>query len=232
MAIQRFDWPDAATLAQKLAARIAAKLAQHIALEGEAFLAVSGGQTPVRMFQALAATELDWSKVTLTLVDERWVDETSPRSNAALVKRHLLVGKAAAARFLPLYSTDHEPEAGWLAAELRLRMAPKRLTIAVLGMGEDGHTASFFPGGDRLDAALDPASKRLTEIMRAPGAGEPRITLTLATLLKSESIALHIEGAAKQLVLERALEEGPVTELPVRAILRQTRVPLEIHWAR
>lgn len=231
MAIQRFDWPDAETLATALTDRIATKLAQRIAAEGETFLAVSGGQTPVRLFAALSATDLDWSKVTVTLVDERWVDETSPRSNAALVKRYLLTGKAAMARFLPLYSPDHTPEAGWLAAELRLRLTTKRLTVAVLGMGEDGHTASFFPGGDRLDAALEPGSKHLTEIMQAPGAGEPRITLTLATLLNTECIALHIEGEAKRKVLERALADGPVAEMPVRAILRQTRVPLDIHWA-
>ncbi len=230
--LKRFDWPDTGMLAKELAARIAAKLTQRIAAEGEAFLAVSGGQTPVRMFEALAAADLDWSKVTVTLVDERWVDETSPRSNASLVKRHLLTGKAAVARFLPLYSTDHSPEAGWLAAELRLRTAPKRLTVAMLGMGEDGHTASFFPGGDRLNAALDPGSKRLTEIMRAPGAGEPRITLTFATLLTAGCIALHIEGEAKRHVLERALGEGPVADMPVRAVLRQDRVPVEIHWAR
>ncbi len=230
--LKRFDWPDAGTLAKALAARIAAKLAQRIAAEGEAFLAVSGGQTPVRMFAALAAADLDWPKVTLTLVDERWVDEALPRSNAALVKRHLLTGKAATARFLPLYSPDHAPEAGWLAAELRLRTAPKRLTVAVLGMGEDGHTASFFPGGDRLDAALDPGSTHLTEIMRAPGAGEPRITLTFATLLTAENLVLHIEGEAKRRVLERALGDGPVAVMPVRAVLRQDRVPVEIHWAR
>ena len=229
--LEHFDWADAGTLAKELASRIAARLAQRITAEGEAFLAVSGGQTPVRLFAALAAADLDWSKVTITLVDERWVDETSPRSNGALVKRHMLTGKAAMARFLPLYSPDHTPETGRLAADQRLRMAPKRLTVALLGMGEDGHTASFFPSGDRLDDALDPGSTHLTEIMRAPGAGETRITLTFATLLNAECIVLHIGGEAKRHVLERALGDGPVAEMPVRAILRQTRVPLDIHWA-
>lgn len=231
MAFQRFDWPDAATLAKELAARIATKLARHVAADGEAFLAVSGGQTPVRMLEALSAADLHWSKVTITLVDERWVGEESPRSNAALVRRHLLQRKAAAARFLPLYAPDHTPEAGCVAAELQLRTAPKRLTVAVLGMGEDGHTASFFPGGDRLEAVLDPGAQRLTGLIRAPGAGEPRITLTLAMLLSAGSLALHIEGEAKRCVLEKALGKGSIAEMPVRAILRQGAVPVEIHWA-
>lgn len=231
MAITRHDWPDRDALAGKLAQDIAMHLTARLASSGAALLAVSGGTTPVRFFEALAKTGIDWSRVTITLVDERWVDESSPRSNAALVRHHLLTGKAAGARFLPLYSPDHTPEAGWLAAELRLRTAPMPMTVAILGMGEDGHTASYFPGGDRLDAALDPRTKRMTEIIRAPAAGEPRITLTLATLLAAERLVLHIEGETKRQVLERALAEGPVTNMPVRAVLHQNRVPVEVHWA-
>jgi 6-phosphogluconolactonase len=231
MAITRHNWSDGVALAQGLAQDIAMRLTARLAQAGEAYLAVSGGQTPIRLFEALARIDIDWPGVTITLVDERWVDESSPRSNAAQVRRHLLTDKAAAARFLPLYSPGHAPEAGWLAAELRLRMVTQSLTVAVLGMGEDGHTASFFPGGDRLEAALDPGSKRVTEIIRAPGAGEPRITLTLATLRSAGGLVLHIEGKTKRRVLERALAPGSVPELPVRAILQQGAVPVDIHWA-
>ncbi len=231
MAITRHNWPDRDALAEGLADYIAALLADRITHAGAASLAVSGGTTPVRLFEALAKTDIDWARVTITLVDERWVDAGAPRSNAALVRRHLLTGKAAVARFLPLYTPDHTPEAGWLAAELRLRLAPMPLTVAVLGMGEDGHTASFFPGGDRLGAALDPRTTRMTEIIRAPSAGEPRITLTLATLLAAERLVLHIEGEAKRRVLEGALADGPVTDMPVRTVLNQDKVPVEVHWA-
>ena len=231
MGIARHDWPDRQALAQGLTGDIAQRLAHRIASQGEAYLAVSGGTTPVRVFEALAQRDIDWARVTITLVDERWVEETSPRSNAALVKQHLLQNKASAARFLPLYSRDHTPQAGWLAAELRLRMAPKALTVAVLGMGEDGHTASFFPGGDRLAAALDPNSRRLTEIIHAPGAGETRITLTLATLLTAEHLILHTEGETKRRVLEQAIAPGPGADMPVRAVLHPDKVAVDLHWA-
>lgn len=231
MAIERHDWPDRATLARELARTLAQLLVDRIASRSEAYMAVSGGQTPILLFEALAKADIDWSRVTITLVDERWTDESSPRSNAALVRRHLLTGKAAAARFLPLYTPDRTPEAGQLVAEQRLKTAPEHLTVAVLGMGEDGHTASFFPGGDRLEAALDLGTERMTEIVRAPGAGEPRITLTLATLRSAERFVLHIEGEAKRRVLERALFPGPVVDMPVRAVLAQERVPVDIHWA-
>lgn len=231
MAIQRFDWPDAATLRRELAARIAVQLGAKLAAQGKAWLAVSGGRTPAAFFEVLSEAEIDWSNVAVTLVDERWVDETSPRSNAALVKTHLLKARAEAARFVPLFAAGVPIAAGRNLAEARLRDLPSSLAVAILGMGEDGHTASYFPGGDRLTQALDPASSRLVEIIEAPGAGEPRLTLTFRALLAAGGLALHIEGEPKRAVLERALAEGPVEDMPVRAILRQTRAPLEVHWA-
>lgn len=231
MPITRHDWPDRGALAEALADRIAQVLAESLAGHGDAFLAVSGGATPARFLAALSKRHIDWARVTITLVDERWVEETSPRSNAALVKRHLLQGEAAAARFLPLYTPGATPEAGRLAAEERLRTAPKTLTVAVLGMGEDGHTASFFPRGDGLAAALDPTSTRLTQIIHTEGAGEPRLTLTLATLLAAGRLFLHIEGDAKRRVLARALGPGPVMDMPVRAVLHQDDVAVDVYWA-
>ncbi len=230
--LTRFDWPDAGTLAKELAARIAAKLARHIASEGEAYLAVSGGQTPVRMFAALAAADLNWSKVTVTLVDERWVDETSPRSNAGLVKRHLLVGKAAAARFLPLYSTDHAPEAGWLAAELRLAYGAEELDRRCARHGRGWPHGLVFSwrrsAGCRARSRLDAPDRDHAGARRRRAADHPDI----GNPAQGRLLALHIEGQAKQRVLEKALGDGPVAEMPVRAVLRQERVPVEIHWAR
>ncbi len=221
-------FPDSETLAEALAVRVAASLREALAARGEASLAVSGGATPKRFLRALAAQPLDWAGVRVTLVDERWVDEGNPRSNAALVRECLLQGVAAQARFVPLHRAAPRPEDALADVDAALEpLLP--LDVAVLGMGADGHTASFFPGGDRLAEALDPASPARVLPMRAPGAGEPRITLTLPVLLAAKRRFLHIEGEAKREVLERA--NGPQgAALPVSALLRDGAVRPEIYW--
>lgn len=220
--IHEFAAPEAS--ASALAHAVAAALTARLARDGVAALAVSGGATPVRFFHSLSQVNINWSRVTVTLVDERWVEETSPRSNAALVRAHLLQGPAAAARFISLYNGAAVPEGRMITA------VPLPLAAVVLGMGLDGHTASFFPNGDNLAAALDPAGTSLTVPIHAPAAGEPRLTLTLPVILASDYAALHIVGAAKRAVLARALRPGPITELPVRAVLARIPAP-DIFWS-
>ena len=216
-------------LAEALADFVANALTARIAKDGGASLAVSGGRTPTRFFTALSTRDLDWAKISITLVDERWVRESSDRSNARLVREHLLQGPAAAARFVPLHNDAPTPEEGMSPLDEALEKLYWPLACVVLGMGDDGHTASFFPGGDRLNEALDPKGGLALLPMRAPNAGEPRITLTLPVLLAADALALHIEGEAKRPVLQKALSEGPETEMPVRAVLRASRPP-EIFW--
>ena len=219
-------------LAEALAAGVAAVLAGAIATRGVATLAVSGGSTPKRFFERLAATEIDWASVTVTLVDERWVPETSERSNAAMVRRHLLTGPAADAHFLPFYIDAPAPED--VAEELRVRFLrlARPFDGTVLGMGADGHTASFFPEADDLAAAIDPQTREPVAAIRAPGAGEPRVTLTLPLIVDTRFLALHIEGEAKLAVYEEALQPGPVEAMPVRAVLRAPRDDkLAVFWA-
>ena len=221
------SFPNREALAKALAHDVAATLSARLAVQVEAMLAVSGGSTPGAFFSELSQTALDWSRVIVTLVDDRWVPEESPRSNAGLVRRQLLVNNAAAARFIPLYNGAASPQAGLTTLEARFAQLPLSLAAAVLGMGEDGHTASFFPGGDHLAAALAPKQGQCFEAITAPNAGEPRITLTLPVLLKADLLALHIEGERKQEVLGQALAEGPVEAMPVRAVLRHDP---KIYW--
>lgn len=218
---------DKQALAVALAARLAEALRAAIAARGEATIAVSGGSTPKQMFEQLSQETLDWSRVTVTLVDERWVPDTDERSNARLIEAHLLRHKAADAELVPLYVQAATPEAG--IADVRTRVSALKLPfdVVVLGMGPDGHTASFFPGGDRLDEALDPANTAQVLPMRAPGAGEPRITFTLPVLLQARALFLHIEGADKRDVLQQA--EQPGSQLPIASVLRAAS-HLDVYW--
>lgn len=230
MSLERHDFADRQALADALAGSVAGDLAAGIARRGSAALAVSGGSTPGLFFAALSAhAEIDWHKVVVTLVDERWVDEASDRSNARLVKENLLRGPASRARFVPLHVPSAEPDASALQAVARnLADVPMPFDAVVLGMGSDGHTASFFPGGDTLEAALADPGPVIS--IRAPGAGEPRITLTLPRLLATKALYLHIEGGQKARVLETALGDGPMAEMPVRAVLRQIERPVAVYW--
>lgn len=219
---------DAEGLAQGLAAHVASNLMAGITARGAATLAVSGGSTPKRFFAVLSHQKLDWSKVTITLVDERWVDSSSERSNAKLVADLLLQNEAKMAAFVPLYAGGDGPTPALVAktnAELAALSLP--FDAVILGMGNDGHTASFFPGGDTLHEALTSVGPALA--LHAPGAGEPRITLTLPFLLRSKAIYLHIEGPEKAATLEKALGDGPIEYMPIRAVIRQTQVAISIY---
>lgn len=211
------EFVNSEQLAAALADAVAGALRARLARDKAAALAVSGGTTPVKFFQALSARPLDWPLVTVTLVDDRCVPESSERSNARLVKMHLLQNAAAQAVFLPLMG----------AAEASIAALPLPFAAVVLGMGLDGHTASFFPGGDHLAAALK--GSHLLETMNAPGANEPRVTLTLPSLLGADFLALHIEGAAKLKALEAAMQPGSATAMPIRAVLARQPGP-EIFW--
>lgn len=229
MTIERRSFADKPTLARELAEAVADRIRAAIAERGEAAIAVSGGSTPGRFFQALGKTrDIDWSKVIVTLVDERWVDETSDRSNALLVNERMLQGPAAVARFFPLYSGGEEPTIEGVArTNALLAQLPAQFAAVILGMGNDGHTASFFPGGDTLDEALSAQGPALA--LRAPGAGEPRITLTLPRLLHADGLYLHIEGEEKAATLDKALGDGPIGDMPIRAVLRSGQ-PVTVYW--
>ena len=231
--IERHDFANPMALADALAQSVASDLRAALQARDVASLALSGGNTPKAFMQALAQQPLDWGRVVVTLVDERWVPEIHPRSNARLLRENLLQGPASAASFLPLYRATAEPETALDELEHDLAAAlPWPLDVAVLGMGEDGHTASFFPGGDWLAQALDPAGSARILPMRAPGADEPRITLTLPPLLQAEHLYLHIEGAAKRRVLDQAVSgTGEGGHFPIRNVLRHATSPVRTYWS-
>ena len=218
-------------LAQALAATVAGALSTAIALRGAARLAVSGGNTPALFLEQLSMADLDWDKVIVTLVDERFVVQTSQRSNATMVRRTLLQNKAGDARFVPLAGNgDGQLERVAEAANQTIAKLG-RLDVAVLGLGKDGHTASFFAGGDTLAEALDVGSDKCVVALRAPGADEPRLSLTLKLILQAGLLALHIEGEEKMQTLLLAQNQGSELEMPIRAVLAGAGERLQIFWA-
>ena len=221
------QYPDRAVLATDLAELVADQLADAIEARGKASLAVPGGTTPRPFLQALAVQNIAWDKVSVMLTDERFVPDDSPRSNTRLLKETLLQGKAAAATLVPMVAAGAAPED--VLDGLMVGLNPTLpLDVVVLGMGEDMHTASLFPGADKLALALADDAPTLLP-MRAEGAGEPRITLTAPVLRGAGAVHLLITGKAKLSALKRALLEGPEAEAPVRVVL--ARDDTEIHFA-
>ena len=218
-----------------MAAHIADALCAAIAARGQASLAVSGGKSPIPVFEALREQDLDWSKVTVVLVDERIVPRDHEASNTALVARHLLQGKAAAARFLPFFrELAPQPNAEVLDAlvedaETRIATLPWPLDVAVLGMGEDAHTASLFPGAPGYVRAIA-TDARLAWVVpeQAPvPAPHARISFTLSALLASRELLLSIAGESK-LVVYRQASLSRDEALPISLFLHQDRTPLSV----
>lgn len=224
MSYELQTYPDREMLAMDLANKLSGDLRTILTHEERVVLAVPGGTSPGPVFDVLCGVNLDWDRVDVMLTDERWVPEDSDRSNTRLIRERLLVDRAAKARLLPLYAPAHEPEE--VLAEIEAQIAEELpLGVVLMGMGTDLHTASIFPGADQLDAALaDDAPVLLS--MRAPGAPEPRITLSARVL--NEALRKHvlILGHEKREALERAQGMMP-EDAPINAVLDGAIV----HWA-
>ncbi|WP_137156667.1 6-phosphogluconolactonase [Rhizobium sp. FKL33] len=231
MAHQFHIFDNGAALADALAGRVAGALAEGVAARGAASIAVSGGSTPKAFFKALSSADLDWSKVTITLVDERFVPETNERSNHKLVADILLVGAAARAKFVPLYHAVAEAEDAAMVATGDADRIVRPFDVVILGMGGDGHTASFFPGGNNLEQALNPKTRRSVITMEAAGAGETRLTFTFSALQDARLLVLHIEGAAKKPVIDQALSEGAASAFPIGRVIATAASETQIYWA-
>lgn len=217
-------YPDRDTLMQALAGEIAAELATAVAARGHASLSVPGGTTPGPVFDLLAQMDLPWDRIAVFLNDERWVGEDNPRSNTRLLRERLLIGPAESAVLVPLYADTGTPEVA-LAALVEGLRPHLPITVLLVGMGVDMHTASLFPGADLLVRALANDAPLLLP-MRAEAAGEPRITLTAPALRGAENIHILITGAEKRAALDQAATLSPL-EAPVSILLDRAKV----HWA-
>ena len=218
------DYPDDEMMAIDLANVLAGELTATLDHEDRALLVVPGGSTPGPIFDDLCDADLDWSRVDIMLSDERWVPEVHVRSNTRLISERLLTGRAARARYIPLYAKAETPEK--VLPELESCIIPSLpISVLLLGMGADMHTASLFPGADQLAAALAKDAPVLVP-MRGGGAPEPRVTLSARVLNDAMSKHLVITGEQKRAALERA-RGLPHSEAPIAAIMAD----LTVHWA-
>jgi 6-phosphogluconolactonase len=222
-----YESPHEAALA--LADAVAEHLSERLMKAPRASLVVSGGSTPLPFFEAVREKPLDWARIDVLLADERWVPEDDESSNTRLVKQNLLQGPASEANYLSLKQAGETPFDALAAVETALADLHLPLDVLILGMGNDGHTASLFPDAPELDQALDTESDALVSPMNPPSQPQKRITLTLRALKQAGFTALHLKGDDKLETLHAACSDiENIREMPIRAFLKPG---LQIYWS-
>ena len=199
-----------------------------MATRSSASLVVSGGKTPQSLFAELARRQIAWNKITITLADKRWVDVSSKDSNEAMIRNTLLTGVAGEANFVRLKNSAASTLEGQQACNDIFASLPRPFDVVILGMGEDGHTASLFPGIARR--MLDTSSSESCLSVNPENAPHERMTLMAAALLDSRKIVLHITGSKKWQIYQKAVSGEPVEDYPVSIFLNQSQVPVCVYW--
>lgn len=217
------------SLDQALANQVAVILVEAVKSKGKASIAVSGGSTPKGFFKALSQIDLPWANITITLADERWVAFDSADSNTRLVHENLLQNKAVAANFFHLKQGNILSEE--TLADLNVAAASMLLPldVLILGMGEDGHTASLFPCSDQIDECFSTSAPLLRVLPKT--APNERISFSFLSLKESKNIFLHISGTGKKVVLNKALADTNIKEMPIRAFIQDPEINTQVFWA-
>ncbi len=217
-------------LDEALADKVAAILSSAVKQKGKASIAVSGGSTPKGFFSALSKKRLPWAQITITLADERWVDIDSNDSNTKLVHENLLQNEAVNAKFFHLKQGSELTTETLSDLNVAVTQQLLPLDVLILGMGEDGHTASLFPCSDEISECFSPESTPLLKVVPKT-APHQRITFSFAALAQSKNTILHISGSSKKQVLAKAIAEQDIKEMPIRAFLHADNINTQVYWA-
>lgn len=228
---QLTEFKSRESLDSELATKITNILVTAIKETGKASIAVSGGSTPKGLFNILSKSDIDWSKVTITLADERWVNIDSDASNTRLVHENLLQNNAAKAKFFHLKQGDELTAETLTDLNLAAKSNLLPLDVLILGMGEDGHTASLFPCSDEISQGLDIDNKEALLAVQPKTAPHQRISFTFASLITSKNTFLHLCGENKKTVLAQAVKADDKFEMPIRAFLQHPSVKTDVFWA-
>ena len=216
------------SLASDLCQSIGEILTEAIRKRGRASMAVSGGGTPTPLFKEFSLLSIDWAKVDLTLVDDRWVDAKNSDSNELLVRTHLIKNKAAKVNFIPLKNDSKTAKEGQKISEEMLKNITLPFDVVVLGMGSDGHTASLFPCSDELPDAMDLNNLNYLISTSPKTAPYQRLSLTARVIIDAKNVFLHLNGSDKLHTLESAMEYKDSSRMPIYAFLENG---LSIYWS-
>jgi 6-phosphogluconolactonase len=229
MALSQSKFRTTEQLNTAFSRKITKLLRDGIEENGRASLIVSGGKTPAGLFTLLSKSNLEWDKVDISLADERWVDNTEDASTEKMLRTKLLINNAANANFMPLKTQHGDAEEAVLTCTENLQKMRTPFDVLILGMGEDGHTASLFPCSEQIAQGLDLESGNSFIAVQPTTAPNQRISLTLPALLNSNQIFLHLTGESKKAVLNTVLSGDDALAMPIRAVINNADV--ELLWA-
>ncbi|RDE05414.1 6-phosphogluconolactonase [Sphingomonas aracearum] len=230
--IEWWDYEDAEEMADAVAGDIQFILDSAIDARGAAVIALSGGKTPIPIYERLTQARIDWKRVTIIPTDERVVPLGDPLSNITMIGKAFLPKGARVMPIVPQATADYK--AAGRSADALMQDLHWPLDLCLLGVGADGHTASIFPGPDFDEAVSGPRERRALGVLPEPLPKEapvPRVTLSRAAIVSARALMLAVTGDAKKQVIEQAIKQGPSSPHPIGRVLADAELPVDIHWA-
>ncbi len=230
--IEWWEYDDAAEMADAVAGDIGFIIESAIDARGAAVIALAGGKTPVPIYEKLAATKLDWKRVTIIPTDERIVPLGDALSNVTMIGKTFIPKGARVMPIVPKATDDYK--AAGRSADALMQDLHWPLDLCLLGVGGDGHTASIFPGPDYDEALNGPRERRALGVMPdplPPEAPVARVSLSREGIVTARALMIAVTGAAKKTVIEQAIAKGAGSPWPIGRVLADAELPVDIHWA-